>query len=145
MADRLAAVTSVIYLAFTAGYAPTSGSDATRVELAGEAIRLARLLRGLLPRPELDALLALMLLQHSRRDARTDESGQLVLLPEQDRSRWRYDEIGEGLDLLEGLPAGQRRRVPAAGLDRRRTRDGARRAGQPDGTGSPTSTRNWSS
>ena len=107
LADRLAAVMSVIYLAFTAGYAPTSGSDATRVELAGEAIRLARLLRGLLPRPELDALLALMLLQHSRRDARTDESGQLVLLPEQDRSRWRYDEIGEGLNLLEGLPAGQ--------------------------------------
>ena len=55
-------MTSVIYLAFTAGYAPTSGSDAIRVELAGEAIRLARLLRVLLPRPELDALLALMLL-----------------------------------------------------------------------------------
>ena len=103
LADRLVAVMSVIYLAFTAGYAPASGSDATRAELAGEAIRLARLLRALLPRPELDALLALMLLQHSRRDARTDDSGQLVLLPAQDRSRWRYDEIAEGLELLDGL------------------------------------------
>ncbi len=103
LADRLAVVMSVIYLAFTAGYAPTSGSDATRVELAGEAIRLARLLRVLLPRPELDALLALMLLQHSRREARTG-SGGLVLLPDQDRSSWQHDEIAEGLTLLDGLP-----------------------------------------
>ncbi len=103
LADRFDSVAAVIYLAFTAGYAPGSGSDAIRVELAGEAIRLARLLRTLLSRPELDALLALMLLQHSRRDARTDASGQLVLLPDQDRSRWRDDEIAEGLSLLRGL------------------------------------------
>ena len=101
LGDRFGSVVAVIYLAFTAGYAPGSGLDATRVELAGEAIRLARLLRTLLPRPELDALLALMLLQHSRRDARTDAADQLVLLPDQDRSVWRQDEIAEGLALLD--------------------------------------------
>ena len=101
LGDRFGSVVAVIYLAFTAGYAPGSGPDATRVELAGEAIRLARLLRTLLPRPELDALLALMLLQHSRRDARTDAADQLVLLPDQDRSVWRQDEIAEGLALLD--------------------------------------------
>lgn len=100
---RLAAVSTAVYLAFTAGYAPASGSDATRVALAGEAVRLARILRRLLPRPELDALLALMLLQHARRDARTDADGRLVLLPDQDRSRWRQAEISEGLRLLEPL------------------------------------------
>lgn len=100
---RLAAVLTAVYLAFTAGYAPASGSDATRVALAGEAVRLVRILRRLLPRPELDALLALMLLQHARRDARTDGNGRLVLLPDQDRSRWRQAEIGEGLRLLEPM------------------------------------------
>ena len=74
------------YLAFTAGYAPGSGSDVLRADVAGEAIRLVRVLRDLLPEPEaeVDALLALMLLQHSRRDARVDD-GRLVLLPDQDR------------------------------------------------------------
>ena len=103
LAARLDAVATVVYLAFTAGYAPTSGADVTRVELAGEAIRLARVLRQLLPRPEVDALLALMLLQHSRRGARTDADGRLVLLPDQDRRRWRHDEIAEGLSLLSPL------------------------------------------
>jgi predicted RNA polymerase sigma factor len=103
LADRINSITSVVYLAFTAGYAPGSGADATRTELAGEAIRLARLLRTLLPRRELDALLALMLLQHSRRDARTGGGDALVLLPDQDRSAWRHDEIAEGLALLDGL------------------------------------------
>ena len=103
LGGRLAAVTTAVYLAFTAGYAPGSGPDATRVALAGEAIRLVRTLRRLLPRPEVDALLALMVLQHARRDARTDPAGRLVLLPDQDRSRWRSDEVDEGLSLLEPM------------------------------------------
>ena len=94
-------VAQVAYLAFTAGYAPGSGPDVVRAELAGEAIRLVRVLRTLLPYDdsELTALQALMLLQHSRRDARV-AGGALVLLPDQDRSRWHGDEIGEALDLL---------------------------------------------
>jgi len=101
---RVAGVLDVIYLGFTAGYAPGSGADVTRVELAGEAIRLARLLRELLsPRADLDALLALLLLQHSRRDARADADGQVILLPKQDRSRWRHGEIAEALALLRPL------------------------------------------
>jgi RNA polymerase sigma-70 factor (ECF subfamily) len=100
-AARLGTVASVAYLAFTAGYAPGTGADVTRTTLAGEAIRLTRLLRELMPsEPMLDSLLALMLLQHSRRDARSDVSGLPVLLPDQDRSRWHQDEISEALDLL---------------------------------------------
>ena len=101
---RLQVVSDVAYLAFTAGYAPGSGSDVLRADVAGEAIRLVRVLRDLLPTPdpEVDALLALMLLQHSRRDARVD-GGRLVLLPDQDRSRWRGDEITEAVDLLTPL------------------------------------------
>jgi predicted RNA polymerase sigma factor len=99
--DRLVTLADVVYLAFTAGYAPASGPDVVRTELAGEAIRLTRLLRQLLPdQPVLDLLLALTLLQHSRRDARVDASGLPVLLPDQDRRRWRHDEISEGLTLL---------------------------------------------
>ena len=101
--ERLATLTAVIYLAFTAGYAPVSGSDVTRSALAGEALRLLRLLRELMPGPELDALLALMLLQHARRDARTDGRGRLVLLPDQDRTRWHADELRAGLALVERL------------------------------------------
>jgi len=98
--DRIDGVAAIGYLAFTAGYAPGSGPDVHRPELAGEAIRLVRVLRDLAPgRPDLDALLALMLLQHARRDARVTD-GELVLLPDQDRRRWRIDEIGEALDLL---------------------------------------------
>ncbi|MEZ5097119.1 MAG: DUF6596 domain-containing protein [Nocardioides sp.] len=94
---------AIAYLAFTAGYAPGSGSEVVRTDLAGEAVRLTRVLRELLPgRAELDALLALMLLQHSRRDARV-LAGELVLLPEQDRTRWHQDEIDEALALLERL------------------------------------------
>jgi predicted RNA polymerase sigma factor len=104
LAARVAAVADVGYLAFTAGYAPGSGPDVVRTELAGEAIRLVRVLRSLLCEEvgEVDALLALMLLQHSRRDARV-ASGALVLLPDQDRSRWHHDEIAEALALLEPL------------------------------------------
>ena len=94
---------SIAYLAFTSGYAPGSGADVHRPELAGEAIRLVRVLRDVTEgHPELDALLALMLLQHSRRDARVADD-ELVLLPDQDRSRWHADEIGEALDLLAPL------------------------------------------
>ncbi|TKG64927.1 RNA polymerase sigma factor [Prauserella endophytica] len=101
---RVAIVADIAYLAFTAGYAPGSGPDLVRAELAGEAIRLVRVIRSLLPaaNAELEALLALMLLQHSRRAARTRD-GKLVLLPDQDRSLWRHDEIIEALGLLEPL------------------------------------------
>jgi RNA polymerase sigma-70 factor (ECF subfamily) len=95
--DRAA---DVAYLAFTAGYAPPSGTELVRPELAGEAVRLGRVLRELLPgRVDLDGLLALMLLQHSRRDARVGH-GLPVLLPDQDRSRWHEEEISEALALL---------------------------------------------
>jgi RNA polymerase sigma factor (sigma-70 family) len=111
-ADRLAPVAAVVHLTFTAGYAPGSGPDVVRVELAGEAVRLTRLLRVLLPQEEtIDVLLALMLLQHSRRDARVGPDGLPVLLPDQDRSRWRHDEIAEGLEVLaphvSTVPTGQ--------------------------------------
>lgn len=99
--DRIDAVARIAYLAFTAGYAPGSGTDVHRPELAGEALRLVRVLREVAPgRADLDALLALMLLQHARRDARVDETGALVLLPDQDRRRWRFEEINEAVDLL---------------------------------------------
>ena len=118
LAERIDVVATVAYLAFTAGYAPGSGPDVVRAELAGEAIRLTRLLRQLLQgyavqppsaatqsAPLLDALLALMLLQHSRREARVDDAGRLVLLPDQDRGRWKRGEIAEAVGLLAGLPA----------------------------------------
>jgi RNA polymerase sigma-70 factor (ECF subfamily) len=105
LSDRVRVVSDVAYLAFTAGYAPGSGPDVLRAEVAAEAIRLVRVLRDLLPGPEseVDALLALMLLQHSRRDARVDDDGQLVLLPDQDRRRWHQDEIKEAVELLTPL------------------------------------------
>lgn len=99
--QRLETVAQTAYLAFTAGYAPGSGPDLLRAELAGEAVRLVRVVRALRPEePALTALLALMLLQHSRRDARVDTAGRLVLLADQDRGRWRGEEIEEGLSLL---------------------------------------------
>jgi predicted RNA polymerase sigma factor len=98
---RVETVAAVAYLAFTVGYAPATGSEVTRNPVAAEAVRLARLLRELMPGElTLDALLALMLLQHSRRDARTDDTGLPVLLPDQDRTLWRNDEISEALALL---------------------------------------------
>jgi RNA polymerase sigma factor (sigma-70 family) len=104
LVDRVGVVAEVAYLAFTAGYAPGSGPDVVRVALAGEAIRLVRVLRTVLTYDdrELDALQALMLLQHSRRDARVAD-GVLVLLPDQDRSRWHHDEIDEALAILRPL------------------------------------------
>ncbi|MBX9243720.1 RNA polymerase subunit sigma-24, partial [Actinotalea ferrariae] len=108
--ERLDVVATVVYLVFTAGYHPGPRDRGLRVDLGDEAIRLARLLDAQLPgRPVVRALLALMLLQHSRRDARTDDAGALVLLPDQDRSRWHHDEVAEAVALLAGLP-------PATGL-----------------------------
>jgi len=106
-ADRIAAAASIAYLAFTAGYAPGSGTDVHRPELAAEAIRLVRVLRELAvgtgaARDDLDALLALVLFQHSRRDARVAD-GVLVLLPDQDRGRWYPADIAEAIDLLAPL------------------------------------------
>lgn len=100
--SRLDTVAQVAYLAFTAGYAPGSGPDLVRAELAGSAIALARVTAKLLPdEPVLVALLALMRFQHSRRDARVDDSGGLVLLADQDRTRWHHDEIEEARTLLD--------------------------------------------
>lgn len=99
---RLGGVAQTAYLAFTAGYAPGSGPDVLRVELAGEAIRLVRVVLGLAPQnPTLIALLALMLYQHSRRDARVGPDGALVLLPDQDRGRWHHQEVAEASALLQ--------------------------------------------
>jgi RNA polymerase sigma-70 factor (ECF subfamily) len=99
--ERLDAVLRVIYLVFNEGYAASSGAMVTRHDLSGEAIRLGRLLVELLPEPEALGLLALMLLQDSRRAARTSESGELILLDDQDRSLWDRDQIAEGSSLVE--------------------------------------------
>jgi RNA polymerase sigma-70 factor (ECF subfamily) len=102
--DRLDVVLKVIYLLFTEGYRATSGPELTRPRLAGEAIRLGYVLGELLPdEGEILALLALMILQHARRDARVDADGRLVTLIEQDRTRWHHDEIDHGMALLRRL------------------------------------------
>jgi len=101
--SRLDEVCRTIYLAFTAGYAPGAGPDLVRADLAGEAVRLAAVLRDLVPdAPQVRATLALVLLHHSRRDAR-QRQGHLVTLADQDRSMWRHDEIRAGLALAAGL------------------------------------------
>jgi RNA polymerase sigma-70 factor (ECF subfamily) len=99
--DRLDNVLRVVYLVFNEGYSASSGASLTRADLSGEAIRLGRLLVELLPEPEAVGLLALMLLQESRRAARTSPAGELVLLEDQDRSLWDRDQIAEGSALLE--------------------------------------------
>jgi RNA polymerase sigma-70 factor (ECF subfamily) len=102
LAERLIAVMTVIYLIFNEGYSATSGAALIRRELCQEAIRLARILSQLMPgEPEITGLLALMLLQDSRRDTRVTTAGDLVTLEEQDRSRWDRTEIREGTELIE--------------------------------------------
>jgi RNA polymerase sigma-70 factor, ECF subfamily len=99
--DRLDAVLQTIYLVFNEGYAASSGASLTRADLADEAIRLGRLVIELLPDSEAIGLLALMLLQESRRTARTSATGDLILLEEQDRSLWNQSQIAEGIALVK--------------------------------------------
>ncbi len=104
--ERLDAVLQVIYLVFNEGYSAAAGAEVTRAELTGEAIRLGRLLTELQPEPEVPkaeimGLLALMLLQESRRAARTSPTGELILLENQDRSLWNREQIAEGVALVE--------------------------------------------
>jgi RNA polymerase sigma-70 factor, ECF subfamily len=109
--ERLGAVLQVIYLVFNEGYSAAAGAEVTRAELTGEAIRLGRLLTNLqpepevpkpeIPEPEIMGLLALMLLQESRRAARTSPTGELILLENQDRSLWNREQIAEGVALVE--------------------------------------------
>src|SRR6202521_93274 len=105
---RLDSVLRLIYLVFTEGYSASSGDLLTRPDLSGEAIRLGRLIVELLPEPEGVGLLALMLLQESRRAARTSPAGELVLLQDQDRSLWNRDQITEGIALVERALASRR-------------------------------------
>ncbi len=99
--QRLDTVLQVVYLVFNEGYSASSGDSLLRSELSSEAIRLGRLLLELLAEPEVMGLLALMLLHESRRATRTTPEGELVLLDEQDRSRWNRDQIVEGQALVE--------------------------------------------
>jgi RNA polymerase sigma-70 factor, ECF subfamily len=113
MPARLGAVLTVIYLIFNEGYAATQGGELVRTDLCAEAIRLGRLVRTLMaPQPpaEATALLALMLLHDSRRNARVDEAGDLVVLEEQDRRRWDHEQIAEALPLVDEALRG--REVP---------------------------------
>ena len=106
--ERLDAVLQVIYLVFNEGYSAAEGAEVTRVELTGEAIRLGRMLAELQPEPEAIGLLALMLLQESRRAARTSPTGELILLPDQDRSLWNREQIADGVGLVEKAVSSRR-------------------------------------
>lgn len=99
--ERLGAVLQVVYLVFNEGYYATSGASVTRADLSAEAIRLGRLLNELLPEPEVMGLLALTLLQESRRAARTSADGEMILLEDQDRALWNRAQIAEGVALVE--------------------------------------------
>jgi RNA polymerase sigma-70 factor, ECF subfamily len=99
--ERLDAVLQVIYLVFNEGYSAAAGAEVTRAELTGEAIRVGRLLIELQPEPEVMGLLSLMLLQESRRAARSSPTGELILLENQDRSLWNREQIAEGVALVE--------------------------------------------
>jgi RNA polymerase sigma-70 factor (ECF subfamily) len=126
--ERLDAVLAVVYLVVNEGYAASSGAALIRRELCAEAIRLARLIVDLLPgESEARALLALMLLTDARRDARVDAAGEMVLLEDQDRSRWDRAEIGEGLALVEaalraGPPGAYALQAAIAGVHARAAR-----------------------
>jgi RNA polymerase sigma-70 factor, ECF subfamily len=106
--DRLEPVLQVIYLVFNEGYSASSGASLTRADLSADAIRLGRMLAELLPEPEATGLLALMLLQDSRRIARATPEGDLVLLVDQDRSLWNREQIAEGRALAERALASRR-------------------------------------
>lgn len=106
--QRLDNVLRVVYLVFNEGYSPAAGQAVTRHDLSAEAIRLARLLLELLPEPEVMGLLALMLLHESRRAARTNAAGELVVLEEQDRAKWDRVLIAEGIALVEQALASRR-------------------------------------
>ena len=103
LAGRLEPVLTVIYLVFNEGYAATRGEHLVRTDLSAEAIRLGRLLLALMSPPpaEVSALLALMLLHDARREARVNQAGEIVVLEEQDRSRWNHEQIAEALPLVE--------------------------------------------
>ncbi len=146
--ERLDAVLKVLYLIFNEGYSATSGASLVRRELAGEAIRLARVLVDLMPdEPEARGLLALMLLQDSRRDARQGEAGELIVLAQQDRSRWDRARITGGAGRAgSGVRAGSGRPVPASGCHCRGPRSGG--VGRPTRTGrrsSPSTISCWRS
>ena len=106
--ERLGSVLRVVYLVFNEGYLASSGDTLTRVDLSGEAIRLGRLLVTLLPEPEAVGLLALMLLQESRRAARATPGGELILLDAQDRALWNRAQIDEGRALVATALASRR-------------------------------------
>jgi RNA polymerase sigma-70 factor (ECF subfamily) len=114
LGERLASVLRVIYLVFNEGYSASAGSSLTRADLSTEAIRLGRLVVELLPEREAMGLLALMLLQESRRDARTAPNGELVTLEAQDRSLWNRAQIDEGLAWVERALAAQSTTTPGA-------------------------------
>ncbi len=106
--ERLDTVLQVVYLVFNEGYSASSGQSMTRADLSAEAIRLGKLLVDLLPEPEALGLLGLMLLQESRRTARSTPQGDLILLEEQDRSQWNREQISQGLALVERAFASRR-------------------------------------
>lgn len=108
LAERLDAVLQVVYLVFNEGYAASAGESLTRADLSSEAMRLCRLVVELLPEPEVIGLLALLLLQDSRRAARTSDDGDIILLDEQDRTLWNRAQIAEGLALTGRALASRR-------------------------------------
>ena len=112
MPERLDAVLTALYLIFNEGYAATRGETLVRPDLCAEAIRLARLVRTLIPEPDVTGLLALMLLHDARRPARVDEAGDLVLLEQQDRSLWDRRQIEEALPLVASSLRGGPRPYP---------------------------------